>query len=90
MEFASTVPYAIGTAKLVASLVDRDAPRAARWALVASAGFLAPDVFTLATTDRAPRWLIVVITTWLAGAAIFAIVRVRQAVRERSARHRRV
>ena len=39
VEFASTIPYAIGTAKLVEAFIDRDRHKATIWALVASGGF---------------------------------------------------
>src|SRR4051794_26343529 len=42
IDFGTAVPYAIGTARLVTSLVDRDGLAAARWGALASACFLAP------------------------------------------------
>lgn len=42
LDVGTAVPYAIGTARLVTSLVDRQPERAARWGALASACFLAP------------------------------------------------
>ena len=42
VEFGATIPYAVGTARVVTSLLDHDRTAATRWALVASAGFFAP------------------------------------------------
>ncbi len=38
LDIATAVPYAIGTARLVTSLVDKNVQAAARWGIVASAG----------------------------------------------------
>ncbi len=86
VEVIATIPYAIGVAKLVGALVDRRRSAALRWGLVASAGFLAPDVFTLATTRHAPWWLIAIISVWLAGAAVAGVIRIRGDVRKSAAR----
>ncbi|HEU5150259.1 MAG TPA: hypothetical protein VFU19_07165 [Iamia sp.] len=42
IDLATAVPYAVGTARLVTSLIDRRAQAAARWGLVAAGSFLAP------------------------------------------------
>ena len=42
LDIVTAIPYAIGTARLVTSLVDRNLQSAARWGTVASASFLAP------------------------------------------------
>jgi len=45
LDIATAVPYAIGTARLVTSLVDRKPQAAARWGIIACASFLAPYVW---------------------------------------------
>lgn len=45
LDLGTAVPYAIGTARLVTSLVDRKPQEAARWGALASACFLAPYVW---------------------------------------------
>lgn len=42
LDLGTAVPYAIATARLVESLVDREPQSAARWGIVASVCFLAP------------------------------------------------
>lgn len=42
IDLGTAVPYAIGTARLVTSLIDRNGQAAARWGLVAAGSFLAP------------------------------------------------
>ena len=42
IDLATAVPYAIGTARLVTSLIDRQVQTAARWGFVAGGSFLAP------------------------------------------------
>ena len=45
LDLGTAVPYAIGTARLVTSLVDHEPQAAARWGALASACFLAPYVW---------------------------------------------
>ena len=45
LDIVTAVPYAIGTARLVTSLVDKDVQAAARWGIVACISFLAPYVW---------------------------------------------
>jgi hypothetical protein len=42
LDIVTAVPYAIGTARLVTSLVDKNVQAAARWGIVACISFLAP------------------------------------------------
>ncbi len=85
IEFGATIPYAVGTARVVTSVLDHDRQAATRWALVASAGFFAPDVYTLAAARSAPWWIYVVVTTWMTVAAVIAIRSLRGNVRQRRA-----
>lgn len=54
VEFGSSVPYAIGSAKTIGAIVDRRYRRAAVWGLVAAVCFAAPDVFILSTGRDLP------------------------------------
>lgn len=47
LDIGTAVPYAIGIARLVSSLVDRRPQAAARWGIVASVSFMAPYVWLL-------------------------------------------
>ncbi len=42
LDIVTAVPYAIGTARLVTSMVDKNLQAAARWGIVACISFLAP------------------------------------------------
>ena len=78
LDLGTAVPYAIGTARLVTSMVDRDLVAAARWGTLASACFLAPYVWIAwAGRDGSFPTIVYVVTAVLAvslGAnAIFTI-----------------
>ena len=88
VEVVATFPYAIGTAKLVGALADREHRRALRWALIAGAGFLAPDLFILATTRHAPWWVYAIVGAWLVAAATLGTRKVRDEVSTRAASSR--
>src|SRR3954452_3185481 len=83
IEFAATIPYAVGTARVVTSLLDHDRRAAMRWALVASAGFFAPDVYTLVAARSAPWWLYAIVLSWMTIAAVIAVRSLRGNLRQR-------
>ena len=85
VEFTATIPYAVGTARVVTSLLDHDRRAATRWALVASAGFFAPDVYTLAAARTAPWWIYAVVLTWMTVAAVIAVRSLQGNLRQRRA-----
>lgn len=88
LDLGTAVPYAIGTARLVTSLVDRDLQGAARWGTLASACFLAPYVW-IAWAGRDgefPTVVYVVVALLAASLGINAIYGIRRRVRlERAA-----
>jgi hypothetical protein len=88
IEFAATVPYAVGSARAVGAIARHETSRALLWALVASVGFVTPDLFLLATTDEPPRWLELVIGVWLVVGLVFAVRRGLQATRSATAARR--
>lgn len=45
LDLGTAVPYALATARLVGSLVDRQVEAAARWGIVAAVSFLAPYIW---------------------------------------------
>ncbi len=83
IEFTSTIPYAIGTSRLLQALLDHERGKAIRWGLVASVGFIAPDLYALVALHDAPVYLYVIIATWTTLAAVFAV---RSVVRTNRAR----
>lgn len=88
LDLGTAVPYAIGTARLVTSLVDRDLQGAARWGTLASVCFLAPYVW-IAWAGRDgefPTVVYVVVALLAASLGINAIYGIRRRVRlERAA-----
>ena len=85
VELSATLPWSIGSARLVMALAARSRSLALRWGAVATIGFIAPDVFILTTTDRVPPWIYVVIFAWIVVAGALAVRRIRSAVRARRA-----
>jgi hypothetical protein len=83
VELVSTVPWAVGSARAVTALIDKNSRRATGWAAVASAGFLAPEVFVLIATDRPPKWLPWVLALWVGVAGLLAVRRIIREVRQR-------
>ena len=59
LDLGTAVPYAIATARLVGSLVDRQVEAAARWGILAAVTFLAPYVW-LAWAGREGQFPVVV------------------------------
>ena len=47
IDLITAVPYAIGTAKVVTSMIDREPSRSMGWGLVAVASFLAPYLYVM-------------------------------------------
>ncbi len=83
LDLGTAVPYAIGTARLVTSLVDRDLAAATRWGALASACFLAPYLWIAwAGRDGEFPTIVYVVTALL---AIFlglnAVLGIRRRVR---------
>ncbi len=83
LDLGTAVPYAVGTARLVTSLVDRDLQGAARWGTLASACFLAPYVW-IAWAGREGEFptVVYVVVALLAGSlGVNAIYGIRRRVR---------
>jgi hypothetical protein len=84
IDIVTAVPYALGTARLVTSLVDRNPQAAARWGIVASGSFLAPYVW-LAWVGRdgsLPTVVYVAIVVCVVCFGANAVLSVRRKVRE--------
>ncbi len=83
LDLGTAVPYALGTARLVTSLVDRDAQSAARWGALASGSFLAPYIW-IAWAGRSgefPLAVYVVTTLFVVFLGANAVVTIRRRVR---------
>jgi len=87
LDLGTAVPYAIGTARLVTSLVDRQPLAATRWGLLASACFLAPYVWIVAagSEESFPTVAYVVIVLLAVLLGINAVLTIRRRVRDAKA-----
>ena len=84
LDLGTAVPYAIATARLVGSLVDRQVEAAARWGIVAAASFLAPYVW-LAWAGREgqfPPVVYVAIALFVVCLGANAVLGIRRRTRE--------
>lgn len=83
IDFGTAVPYAVGTARLVTSLIDRERSHAARWGAIASASFVAPYLW-LAWSGRDgsfPAVVYVALVVFVLCFGSLAVLRVRRNVR---------
>jgi hypothetical protein len=72
IDLVSSVPYAIGTARVVTGTIDRDWARVRKWGLIAAVAFIAPDLYILTAGHAMPAIVYVVLGTWVAAAALLA------------------
>lgn len=87
LDLGTAVPYALGTARLVAGLVDGDHQAAARWGAVASGSFLAPYLW-IAWAGRDggfPTVVYVVTLIFVASLGANAVIGIRRRVRSEQA-----
>lgn len=84
IDVVSSVPYGLGTARVVTGILDRDWARVRRWGLIAVAAFSAPDLYIVVAGRGMPTLIYVVLGAWLlAGAALAARSVVRKHRAER-------
>lgn len=84
LDLGTAVPYALGTARLVTSLVDRNPSAAARWGMIASLSFLAPYLW-LAWAGRDGQFPTVVyaaVALFVVCLGAYAVIGVRRRVRQ--------
>ena len=55
VEIGSSFPYSLGTARLIAALVDRSSKAAIKWGTLAAVCFIAPETFIVITGERCSR-----------------------------------
>lgn len=87
LDLGTAVPYALGTARLVTSLVDGDHQTAARWGALASGCFLAPYLW-IAWAGRDgtfPAVVYVVTAIFVVSLGTNAVLGVRRRVRAEQA-----
>ena len=81
IELISSGPYGVATARIVTSLLDRRPDVAFRWALTATALFLAPDLYIVASGHAMPTYVYAVIAVVVFALGVAAVMRIKSAVR---------
>lgn len=61
VEIGSSVPYGIGSARCVTSLIDRRRRAATLWGLLAAVGFISPDLYMMTAGKSMPVLTYVII-----------------------------
>ena len=81
IDMVTSWPYGISTARIVVNAVKRQWHEVRKWAWVAAATFIAPDVYVLASAHHAPRrvylFLIVVISALIISAVLSVLLQIR-------------
>ncbi len=81
IDMVTSWPYGISTARIVVNAVRRQWHEVRKWAWVAAATFIAPDVYVLASANHAPRrvylFLIVVISALIISAVLSVLLQIR-------------
>jgi hypothetical protein len=72
IDVVSSVPYAIGTARVVTGTIDRDWARVRQWGLIAVGAFFAPDLYIVLAGHGMPRLVYLVLGVWVLGATVLA------------------
>lgn len=89
LDLVTAVPYAVATARLVTSLVDRNPLSAARWGILASLAFLAPYLWLVwvGRSGQFPVLVYVAIALFVVSLGTHAVLSIRRrAVEGRRAR----
>ena len=81
LDVISTVPYAIGTARVVTGVIDRDWARVRLWGTIAAVAFLVPDLYIVIVGESMPLVVYVVLGVWFIGAVYFAVRSITKKVR---------
>lgn len=74
VEIGSSIPYGIGSARCVTSLIDHQRRAAMLWGLVAAAGFISPDLYMLTAGRSMPFLTYLVIIAVLVTFGAFSLV----------------
>ncbi|CAB4887722.1 unannotated protein [freshwater metagenome] len=88
LDVTSSWPYAVATARLVTSVIDREFSRAKSWGLLAAVTFLIPDLYILAVARDVPTEVYAIIIAIISLLALLAILSLIIKIRnERRARN---
>lgn len=78
IDVGSSLPYGVATARLVRSFVRHDSKEAIKWGVLATATFIAPDIYLVATLHRAPKYVYGVIAVIVVSLGSLAVLGVRR------------
>ena len=81
VEIMSSVPYGLGTAWCVSSLIDRRLSHAVWWGVLAACAYVAPDVYMLSAGENLPVFSVVVIVALMATLGTTTVVSLFRRVR---------
>lgn len=74
VEVGSSVPYGIGSARCVTSLIDRRRRAATLWGLMGAVGFISPDLYMLTAGKSMPVLTYVIIIAVVATLGAISVV----------------
>ena len=81
VELASSMMYALASARFVGALVDGHNRKAGFFGLFTLVGFGAPDVFVVVASDHIPRSIYVVLALIVLGTIVFTVRELRAKMR---------
>ena len=74
LDVTSSWPYAVATARLVTSVIDREFSRARSWGVLAAVTFLIPDLYILVVARHVPTEVYAIIIAIISLLALLAIL----------------
>jgi len=80
IDLGTAVPYGVGTARLVTSVIDRRPAAAARWLAVAAASFLAPYLYIALAGENMPPVVYIVVVVLVLALGTNAVLEVRRKI----------
>ena len=83
IDMVSSWPYGISTARIVVNAVKRQWHEVRKWAWVAAATFIAPDVYILASASRAPRSVYLILVVVISALILLAVLSVLLQIRSK-------
>jgi hypothetical protein len=78
VEIGSSIPYGIGSARCVTSLIDHRRRAATAWGFLAAIGFISPDLYMLTAGKSMPAFtyvIIIAVVTTLGTISVIGLVR---------------
>jgi hypothetical protein len=82
IDVTSSIPYGVGTARLVIAFLDRNMQAAARWGAVSAVCFIAPDLYVMISGHHMPAYLYAIVIGWVTLMSILAVRTVQNRIRQ--------